>query len=149
MASYHAPDGHYADDENYFASPVDNAPLHAPASGTLGNGVYRVRHLWLPESDLSGHQLLGGRAVHGPDPARHHPTPVSAASPLAGATSVPTTAVLTTTFNEAINPATLSFTLTGSGGAVATTTSYDPTSFTITITPSAPLDRRPSTRPPW
>jgi hypothetical protein len=41
IASYHAPAGHYADDENYFANPVDNAPLHAPASVSgAGNGVY-------------------------------------------------------------------------------------------------------------
>ncbi len=41
VASYHAPAGHYADDENYFASPLDNAPLHAPASVSgAGNGVY-------------------------------------------------------------------------------------------------------------
>jgi hypothetical protein len=41
VASYHAPVGHYASDENYFANQVDNAPLHAPASvAGAGNGVY-------------------------------------------------------------------------------------------------------------
>jgi methionine-rich copper-binding protein CopC len=43
VASYFAPNGHYADDTGYFAGrAVDNGPLHALADGTDGvNGVYR------------------------------------------------------------------------------------------------------------
>ena len=42
VASYHANNGHYSADENYFAgNGVDNAPLHALANGVSGgNGVY-------------------------------------------------------------------------------------------------------------
>src|SRR4051812_36538332 len=42
VASYHTNVGHYADDQNYFASKgVDNAPLHALQNGVSGvNGVY-------------------------------------------------------------------------------------------------------------
>jgi hypothetical protein len=42
VASYHASNGHYSDDDNYFASKgVDNPPLHALANGVSGsNGVY-------------------------------------------------------------------------------------------------------------
>ena len=42
VASYHANNGHYSADEDYFASSgVDNAPLHALANGVSGgNGVY-------------------------------------------------------------------------------------------------------------
>src|SRR5262249_48063188 len=42
VASYHAPNGRYAEDDNYFASSgVDNAPLHALVAGMDGpNGVY-------------------------------------------------------------------------------------------------------------
>ena len=41
--SYYAPVGHYAGDNNYFATQgVDNAPLHSLANGADGtNGVYR------------------------------------------------------------------------------------------------------------
>jgi hypothetical protein len=41
VASYFAPNGHYADDQNFFTTGVDNAPLHA-LSNTAGggNGVY-------------------------------------------------------------------------------------------------------------
>src|SRR5207253_1747047 len=42
VASYYAPLGHYVATSAYFASTgQDTAMLHAPASGTLGNGVYR------------------------------------------------------------------------------------------------------------
>jgi hypothetical protein len=42
IASYHATEGHYADDVGFFAtSGVDNGPLHALRDGTDGpNGVY-------------------------------------------------------------------------------------------------------------
>ena len=43
VASYHAGNGHYSADVNYFlAAGVDNAPLHALANNVSGgNGVYR------------------------------------------------------------------------------------------------------------
>jgi subtilisin family serine protease len=41
VASYHTNVGHYADDQNFFATGFDNAPLHALADGSSGgNGVY-------------------------------------------------------------------------------------------------------------
>ena len=43
VASYHANNGHYSADVNYFEGKgVDNPPLHAPVNGVSGgNGVYR------------------------------------------------------------------------------------------------------------
>lgn len=41
VASYYAPNGGYAVTADYFTTPRDNPPLHAPASSTSGgNGVY-------------------------------------------------------------------------------------------------------------
>ncbi len=41
VASYHSTSGHYSDDENYFSTGVDRAPLHALADGVSGvNGAY-------------------------------------------------------------------------------------------------------------
>ncbi|MET0533986.1 MAG: DUF4082 domain-containing protein, partial [Steroidobacter sp.] len=41
VASYHAPAGHYAADNNYFAASIDNPPLQAPANDASGgNGVF-------------------------------------------------------------------------------------------------------------
>ena len=42
VASYHAPNGRYSIDQNYFSQAHTNGPLTAPASsGGNGNGVYR------------------------------------------------------------------------------------------------------------
>jgi hypothetical protein len=41
VVSYSTPNGRFSYTDNYFDSPVDNPPLHAPASGEVnGNGVY-------------------------------------------------------------------------------------------------------------
>jgi hypothetical protein len=41
VASYHALNGHYSEDDNFFVTNVDNPPLHALASGVAGgDGVY-------------------------------------------------------------------------------------------------------------
>jgi hypothetical protein len=40
VAAYLAPNGHYSDTSPGLTSAVDNPPLHALATGTIGNGVY-------------------------------------------------------------------------------------------------------------
>ena len=41
VASYHTSTGHYSDDQYFFATDVNSAPLHAPATGLgSGNGVF-------------------------------------------------------------------------------------------------------------
>ncbi|MEV0231188.1 DUF4082 domain-containing protein [Nonomuraea sp. NPDC050786] len=42
VASYHAPNGHFSVNRNYFSTTYTNGPLIAPASGAVagGNGVY-------------------------------------------------------------------------------------------------------------
>ncbi len=41
VASYYAPNGHYAEDDGFFTNAYDSAPLHAPASAPgAGNGLY-------------------------------------------------------------------------------------------------------------
>jgi len=41
VASYFSTIGHYAEDDNYFTSTYDNAPLHAPQDGVAGaDGAY-------------------------------------------------------------------------------------------------------------
>ena len=40
VASYFAPNGHYSFNASALYSPIDNAPLHAPATGTTANAVY-------------------------------------------------------------------------------------------------------------
>ncbi len=41
VASYHTTTGHYSDDQYFFATDMNSAPLHAPATGLgSGNGVF-------------------------------------------------------------------------------------------------------------
>jgi Ice-binding-like/Bacterial Ig-like domain len=62
--------------------------------------------------------------------------------PVRGATNVPVTQVLTATFDEAMNPATLdteTFTVTGAGGTVAGAVTYSANGLSATFTPSSHL----------
>ena len=66
VASYHANNGHYSADVNYFPGKgVDNPPLHALTNGVSGgNGVYAYGvEQRLPQPDLECRQLLGGCGV--------------------------------------------------------------------------------------
>jgi len=69
------------------------------------------------------------------------PTVVSTI-PSPGAVGVPINQVLSATFNQAMNPATLTgstFTLTGPGGAISGTVAYNAAGFIATLTPGTPL----------
>jgi hypothetical protein len=72
----------------------------------------------------------------GPRPA------VISTVPSPGAVGVPVNQVLSATFNQAMNPATITtstFTLAGPGGAISGTVAYDATGSIATLTPGAPL----------
>ena len=72
------------------------------------------------------------------------PAKVTSTDPADGATGVPANSVVSATFNEAMDPASIgtsSFTLEKSGGAaVAGTVTYAAASMTATFTPDAELD---------
>ncbi len=72
------------------------------------------------------------------------PPQVAAVSPPDGSTGIVVGTAVTATFDEAVDPATLDaggFTLEVQGGSpVPATVTYDSTSFTATLAPSAPLD---------
>jgi Bacterial Ig-like domain len=72
------------------------------------------------------------------------PPAVSGTSPAAGAIGVPTAALVTVTFSEAMNPSTIngstfSLVVTSGGAGVGGTVSYDSNTHVATYTPSAPL----------
>ena len=72
---------------------------------------------------------------------RQHPPSVVTTVPAAGSSTGPVTATARATFGEPIQPATLTMTLTGPGGAaVAGAVSYDAGSLTATFTPAASLE---------
>ncbi len=67
VVGYHAPNGKYAGDDNYFAtSGVDNPPLHALRDGESGaNGIYSYgSSLSFPTQTYLSRKLLGRRRLH-------------------------------------------------------------------------------------
>ena len=143
VASYHT-SGHYVATSNYFATAgVDTPILHAPASGTLGNGVYRYGPTAFPNATYNAANYwvdVVFNTTTGPDTT---PPTVTATSPAAGATSVGVSAAVTATFSEALDPATVTgstFDLRDGGGApVPATVAYDASTRTATLTPASSL----------
>jgi methionine-rich copper-binding protein CopC len=139
VASYYAPAGHYAVNENYFATATVNGPLTALANGTDGgNGVYRY-------GTGGGFPTLSYNASNywvdvvfdtGADTT---PPTVTARTPASGATGVPVGTTVTATFSEAIQTGTAVVTLTGPSGTVAGSTTYDAATRTVTFTPTAAM----------
>ncbi len=136
VASYHAPNGHYAADSNYFASALTNGPLQAPANT---NGVYQYGAGGFPSNTYAATNYWVDVVFSITQPPDVVPPVVSSASPVNGATSVPTTSGLTVNFDEAMTPGSITMTVVGPGGAVAGTVSYNASTFGATFTPTAAL----------
>lgn len=140
VASYYAPVGRYAGDNNYFSNaPTSSSPLTALQDGTDGgNGVYRYgAGGGFPTSTYQGTNYWVD-VVFTPSATDTTKPTVTDRQPAAGATGVPVGTSVTATFSEAVQQPTLAFTLTGTS-AVATTLSYDSATRTATLTPTAAL----------
>jgi hypothetical protein len=147
VASYFAPSGHYAGDNNYFANRgVDNAPVHLLQNGVSGgNGVYAYGSTssFPSQTYLSSNywvDVVFTPAAAGPDTT---PPTVSSTSPANGTTGVATTTSVSATFSEAVDAATVgtsTFELRNAANTlVSSSVSYDAASRTATLTPSASL----------
>jgi methionine-rich copper-binding protein CopC len=146
VASYLAPNGHYAEDDGYFAtSGRDAAPLHLLKDGASGpNGVYAVAgssgafptSTWASSNywvDVVFTSSGGG----GPDTT---PPSVTSTAPTAGTTGVATTTTVTATFSEPVQAGTIAMSLKDGGGTtISGATAYDSAAQKATFTPSAPL----------
>jgi hypothetical protein len=141
VASYVAPQGHYAVNRPAFATAgVDSPPLHALAAGVDGpNGVYASGGGFPTASYQSSNYWVD--VVVDASSADTNPPTVQSVTPAAGATGTSTTASVTATFSEPLAAAsvtTASFLLKGpAGAAVTATVTYG--SSTATLTPTAPL----------
>ena len=145
VASYHAPNGRYATDVGYFATAgVDNDPLHALQDGESGgNGVYVYGAGGFPTGTWQASNYwvdVVFTTSIGPDTT---PPTVTAVLPLDGTTDVATSTVVTATFSEEMDPATIggsTFELRDAADApMAAVIYYDSGTSTATLTPSAPL----------
>jgi hypothetical protein len=143
VASYFAPNGRYAEDDDYFTTTGRDAPpLHALASGVDGfNGVYRYgtgfpNQVWMN----ANYWVDVVFAPAGPPPPDTTPPTVTATTPAAGATGVATTTAVTATFSEPLQTGTAALSLRDAGGtAVAGALTYDAATRTARFTPSAAL----------
>jgi hypothetical protein len=142
VASYFAPNGHYAVDLNYFSGPVDSAPLHGLQNGTDGpNGLYRYgSSSGFPTESYAASNYWVDVIVSnnaGPDTT---PPAVTGTVPATGAAGVGTVTPVRATFSESVQSATVSLVLRDpANNVVAANVAYDGPSRTATLTPNAPL----------
>ncbi|GAB3493916.1 DUF4082 domain-containing protein [Amycolatopsis cihanbeyliensis] len=143
VVSYHAPNGHYAGDNGYFAdSSASYGGINALADGVeAGNGVYRygaggefptsswgASNYWV---DVIYRNGLNGDTT---------PPQITGRTPGPGASEVDLDTAVTVSFTEPVDPTSAQFALTDPGGAKLDgelTLSAD--EHTVTFTPSARL----------
>src|SRR5690606_28877294 len=103
VASYHAPNGRYSKNANYFANQgVVSGPLRAPADGVSGaNGVYAYASTSTFPTDTYQASNYWVDVIFtessGPDTT---PPTITGTSPNDGATGVAVTTTVRATFNE-------------------------------------------------
>jgi WD40 repeat protein len=142
VASYFAPNGHYAGDKGYFASSgVDNPPVHLLQDGVSGgDGVftYSTSSTFPSSTYQSSNYWVDVVFATSTTPA---PLSVTATTPASGATGVSPATAVSATFDNALNTTTVttsSFTLKDASNTLVAA-SVSATGNTATLTPSAPL----------
>jgi hypothetical protein len=144
VASYFAPVGHYAVNNNYFGTAgVDNPPLHLLQNGVSGsNGVYLYSaSSAFPTASFNSSNYWVD-VVFNTSSGDTTPPTVSSTTPPNNATGVATTATVNATFSEALDPTTVNgttFKLANGATAVTATVAYNGATNTATLTPSAAL----------
>jgi PKD repeat protein len=146
IVSYHAPFGSYAADANYFASSgVDSGPLRALQDGESGgNGVYAYGNSGtFPSNSFNAANYWVDVVFEQNGSPDIRPPVTTSVSPMDGTTAVGLMANVRASFNELLDPASVSgssFELRGPGGAiVAANVSYNATTRTATLNPNQPL----------
>ena len=141
VVSYYAPVGRYAADASGFATQgVDNAPLHALANGVDGaNGVYRYGSGGGFPANTYQSTNYWVDVVFNTSVVDNTAPTVTANSPTANATGVPTTTTVTATLSEPIQAGTAALALKVGAANVAGSVVYDAPSRTVTFTPTAAL----------
>jgi hypothetical protein len=134
VASYHTNTGHYAYTTGGLTSAVTNGPLTALANGgvyaygssnTFPTNTFQADNFWVD-------------VVF--EPGAGTPPSVTSATPLNGSTSNPVSTAPSATFNEAVVPSSVSFSVTDPGGnAVAGSVSFNGTDTVATFTPTNQL----------
>jgi Domain of unknown function (DUF4082)/Bacterial Ig-like domain len=142
VVSYFAPQGNYAVSRNQFGSEVDNPPLHALSNSVPGgNGVFVYGPQGgFPDGNANGlNYFVDVIFTNNGEVAPQ----VLSVNPAPGAAGVSTGVRPTASFSEPLDPATVTadnVQLFDTGNvSVPVTVSYEPNSFTVTLTPQSPL----------
>ncbi|HST64949.1 MAG TPA: DUF4082 domain-containing protein, partial [Mycobacteriales bacterium] len=140
VVSYHTDAGYYSSSPGYFGSSgADYQALHALKDGADGgNGVYRYGASGFPTGTFGSTNywvdVLWTNSLTGDT------TPPTVTGTTPSATGAPGTVAPTATFSEAVDPASIQFTVKDGGGALINgTVSYAAASRTATFTPAARL----------
>ena len=139
IASYHAPNGHYSADLDFFATTgAGRAPLTALSSAAGGGNGLFVYGGGFPQGTFRSANYWVDVAVDtaGVDA---NPPVVTGRVPAASATGVSTGTEVTASFDEMINPTNAQLTLSSPGGAVAGTVRVADDLRSVTLVPTAPL----------
>lgn len=137
IVSYFAPNGHYSADGQYFASAMDNYPLHGLASGVDGlNGVYRYGSSGFPSNSYNNANYWVDVVMNGSTSATV--PSVASASPVSGATNVGVASSVKATYDRAVDPSTVVFNVRDASNAnLPGTLTYDSLTNTSIFTPAA------------
>jgi hypothetical protein len=143
VASYFAPNGHYAFDEGYFLNQgVDNPPLRALGGGLTQNGVYKYGGGFPVQSYHTANYWVDVVFVPG-SVSDEVPPVVLSTTPQAGKSGVSLPATISATFSEALHASTVTsstFLLrTAANDEVAAAVAFDPATRVATLAPAAPL----------
>lgn len=144
VVSYHSPSGDYVGDGSYFTQTVGNNLVHGLANGLDGaNGVYAYAAAPVFPSQTFNAANYWADVVFQPAVADLTPPAVTAHLPAAAATGVATNTVVTVTFDEALDPGTVTLAtieLRDPGNTlVPATVVYAPVAHTATLSPTATL----------
>jgi hypothetical protein len=140
VASYFAPNGHYAVTEPGFTNGVDNAPLHALANSESPNGVYTAGGGFPTNTYNASNYWVDVvfTTDTGPDTT---PPAILSTSPAADAADVSPVSNITAVFSEAMDPASITadnFQLQA-GGNPPVTAAVSYAGNTATLTPDSAL----------
>ena len=146
ITSYYAAQGRFAFSPGFFGSPLDRAPLAAPADfASGGNGVYRYgASSGFPDQTFGASNYWVDASFERTRPPDSRPPRIASRRPDAGAKRVPTDSAIEVTFDESmdrltVNVGSILLADNATGTGVAGTVTYDEGSRTARLVPSQPL----------
>ena len=145
VASYYAPSGRYALTLNYYGTAYSKPPLSAPSDASSGgNGVYSYGSAPLfPNHSFSASNYWVDVVFSDVQPADTRPPRVASTTPTAGAVVTDIRADVVASFDEAIDPTTVTASTVelrdSSGTLLPAAVRYDASTRSSVIDPSAPL----------